>query len=85
MWERRTALLKAVIEGREAVVRVLVELGADINARDREGRTALLHAAIEGHEAVVRVLVELGADIDVTKATPPSNSTLHEFIIFLVN
>ena len=50
--------------GGEAVVRLLVELGADRDAKDNSGSTPLHHAARGRHEAVVRLLVELGADRD---------------------
>jgi ankyrin repeat protein len=53
----------AAREGHEAVVRLLVEKGADVKAKDKNGRTALDHAARRGHEAVMRLLVEKGADI----------------------
>jgi len=46
------------------VVRLLVELGADRDAKSNDGSTALHRAAFLGHEAVVRLLVELGADRD---------------------
>jgi ankyrin repeat protein len=51
--------------GHEAVIRLLLELRADINAWDNKGRTALHHAAGEGHKAVVRLLLELGHRADV--------------------
>ncbi|RYP60841.1 hypothetical protein DL770_009919 [Monosporascus sp. CRB-9-2] len=51
-------------EGHELVVRLLVEKGADIEAKDGYGRTPLSWAAGNGHEAVVRMLVEKGADIE---------------------
>ena len=55
----------AAIEGHEETVRVLVELGANIEARDTTtGSTPLHLAAIEGHEETVRALVELGANIE---------------------
>ncbi|RYP16766.1 hypothetical protein DL767_010132 [Monosporascus sp. MG133] len=51
-------------EGHEALVRLLVEKGAAIEAKDKEGRTPLSWAAAKGHEAVVRLLVEKGAVIE---------------------
>jgi ankyrin repeat protein len=50
--------------GHEAVVRLLFEQGADVNAKDGDGWTALHGAASRGHEAVVRLLVEKGADVN---------------------
>lgn len=46
----------AAAEGHEAVVRLLVDAGAAVDAIDREGVTPLLCAAAEGHEAVVKLL-----------------------------
>jgi hypothetical protein len=45
-------------------VRLLVERGADVNAKDKYGSTALYQADKGGHEAVVRLLVERGADVN---------------------
>jgi ankyrin repeat protein len=58
-----TALHRAAGSGHEAVVRLLLEKGADVKARDSYGRTALHWAASSGHEAVVRLLLEKGADV----------------------
>jgi ankyrin repeat protein len=46
-------------------LRGLVQLGADVNARDNSGRTVLTEAADRGNLDKVRVLVELGADVNV--------------------
>jgi ankyrin repeat protein len=50
--------------GREAVVELLLEKGADVESKDRLGRTPLLCAAINGHEAVVKLLLEKGANLE---------------------
>jgi ankyrin repeat protein len=47
----------------EAVVRLLVEMGADIVAKDKEGYTALRRAAGSRHEEVVRLLLENRTDV----------------------
>ena len=54
-------LMRAAWNGHESVVRLLVELGAQVDAVDSDGRTALMRAADEGHESTVHALVELGA------------------------
>ena len=44
-------------------VNTLLELGADVNARDLDGRTALMGAAHKGRSEIVQMLVEHGADM----------------------
>jgi uncharacterized protein len=44
----RTALMKAAGEGQEAVVRLLLENGADPNVRLTSGWTAMIEAAHHG-------------------------------------
>lgn len=46
-------------------VRQLIELGADVDARDRYNQTALMHAAHRGDLALVELLVGSGADLEV--------------------
>ena len=50
--------LVAAMLGHEAVVRLLLENGADINTDNKDGEKALLMAARLGHEEVVRLLLE---------------------------
>ena len=57
----------AAYQGNEAIVRVLMELGADVNQATDDGVTPLFIGAQNGHEAVVRTLIEAGADVN--KAT----------------
>ncbi|MGH8924378.1 MAG: ankyrin repeat domain-containing protein [Acidimicrobiia bacterium] len=67
--DTETPLMTAASYGDAAVARVLVEAGADLNARASEdaggvpGGTALLHAAVFGMTDVVDVLVAAGAMI----------------------
>ena len=60
---RQTPLHLAATGGHIEIVRLLLEKGADINARDIKG-TPLHWAASRGHLEVVRWLVENGADIN---------------------
>ncbi len=53
-----TPLHVACEKGHASVVRLLLERGADVNARDGKGRTALVLAGQQGHKDVVRLLVE---------------------------
>ena len=55
-----TPLINASWEGKEDVVRVLLEAGADVGARDHWGKTALYAARKKEWDAVVAVLEEGG-------------------------
>ncbi|KLU93047.1 hypothetical protein MAPG_11963, partial [Magnaporthiopsis poae ATCC 64411] len=59
-----TPLRWAVEEGCEAFTRLLIENGADIEAKDHDGWTPLHWAAGKGHETVAKLLTELGANIE---------------------
>jgi ankyrin repeat protein len=61
-WWNQTPLSWAAKRGHEAVVRLLVKKGTDIDAKDNEGQTALLWAAKRGYEGIVKFLIENGAD-----------------------
>lgn len=61
---RDTPILRATENGREGVVRLLVQNGADIETRGENDRTALLYAATKGHSKIVRLLLQSGADIE---------------------
>ena len=45
------------------LIRLLVQHGADVNRRDKEG-WAPIHGARVGQEEIVRALIELGADVN---------------------
>lgn len=61
-----TLLAHAAGEGREDVVRLLLEMGADPNGRGRAGEyTPLMTAVGQGQEATAAILVEHGADPDL--------------------
>jgi uncharacterized protein len=51
-----------------AAAQVLLDAGAAVNARDRNGRSALHAAAAQGYSDVVKLLVERGADIGAKDA-----------------
>jgi len=59
-----TLLLMAAQNGSEAVVRALIEAGADINKATDDGVTPLTPLLIAGHfgnEAIVQILKDAGA------------------------
>ena len=59
-----TALMWAALGKYEAIVRLLLKKGADVNTKNKIGETALYLAAERGDEAVVQQLLEKGADIN---------------------
>lgn len=68
-----TPLHQAARAGDVDMLRLLIEAGADIEARAPGGATALHHAAYFGHPEVVRELLACGADhkaVDEAGYTP---------------
>jgi ankyrin repeat protein len=51
-----TALIYAAIRGSVEVVQVLLQHGADVNARDRDSKTALTYAVERGHQDIARLI-----------------------------
>ena len=45
-------------------VRLLIDAGADVNAKTKDGHTALMWAASQGQTAAVRLLLDAGAGLD---------------------
>ncbi|OXB66713.1 hypothetical protein ASZ78_013104 [Callipepla squamata] len=56
-------LLLAVQNGHTEVCKYLLDHGADINTRDKNGRTALMMACEAGNLNIVEVLLRKGADV----------------------
>ncbi len=53
-------------------VKLLLDLGADVNAQDTlDGRTALMGAAHKGRNDVIQLLVEHGADLGTARHRQP--------------
>ena len=68
-----TPLMRAASEGSAGTVQVLVDRGANLNAKRSDGFNALALAAFFGHSQVVWLLLENGADLAATgrSQTPP--------------
>lgn len=64
----------AIAQRRPEILDILIQAGADLNARDEAGFTALQDAALSGNLDSVRILVDHGADVNAgdkaTGATP---------------
>lgn len=58
-------LIDAAQKGDIDNVKILLDKGADINAKDKEGRTALITAAMNGHPVTMKLLLNRGAEINI--------------------
>lgn len=63
-WQEQTALMMAVAGRHREVVRALIERGANVQARSKDGFTPLLFAAREGDIEVGRLLLTAGANVN---------------------
>jgi len=60
-----TPFLYAGAEGRDAILRMILDTGrADLRSTNRYGGTALIPAAHHGHPATVRILLDTAIDVD---------------------
>jgi hypothetical protein len=64
--EGRTLLHLAASKGSVGCAKVLLESGADKNAKSKDGRTALYRASANGDRRMVESLIEFGADPTIT-------------------
>ncbi|KAG4432770.1 hypothetical protein IFR05_011753 [Cadophora sp. M221] len=85
----QTPLSWAAANGHEAVVKLLLEKGAELETSSSSGRTPLSFAAARGHEAVVKLLLEKGAELETLDSygrTPLSYAAArgHEAVVKLL-
>src|SRR5215510_6279026 len=64
-----TALLLAAREGALAGVQALADVGADLNAADRDGTTPLIMAILNRHNDIAALLIEKGADLSAADSS----------------
>jgi ankyrin repeat protein len=62
--EGKTALNCACLQGHSDVTRLLLERGANVDAKDEFGRTGLILATWNSHLECVRLVLDHGADIE---------------------
>ncbi|KAI0506750.1 ankyrin repeat-containing domain protein [Xylaria bambusicola] len=62
----RTPLIRAVIDNAGAAAKLLLDLGAQVNAIDEYKMTALMYASSAGWNSLVTLLLEHGAQIHAT-------------------
>jgi ankyrin repeat protein len=70
-----TPLHCAAQRGNDAMVELLLDYGADINAQTAKGDTALHLATIKGHRKTMKIL--LARDVDTTKTNEVGHTALH--------
>jgi len=72
-----TPLFWAAFNASESVARLLLEAGADVDARDSEGVSALFIAVANDAAEVAKVLTKAGAKLTVYEAKHGSTTVLH--------
>jgi len=63
--ENNVKLLAAARRGDINTIRILLNKGTDVNAKDRHGETALIWAAAIGNIDLVKLLIAKGADVNI--------------------
>lgn len=74
-WDGRTLLYHAAFFGQMAMVRMLLDRGAGVDTKSRDGLSPLFAAASSGHAEVVLLLLGSGADVRSTNG-PESGTAL---------
>ncbi|WP_061249847.1 ankyrin repeat domain-containing protein [Leptospira alstonii] len=76
-----TPLMVAAREGEYLIAEYLIQNGADVNARTRDGHTALMMAVFNRYPEIVKLLIRSGADLHATTTqghTAWSEATLED-------
>ncbi len=61
-----TPLIGAAANGHTEVAELLLQQGANVNARDNNGRSPLINAAAFGHTEVAELLLQSGANVNIS-------------------
>lgn len=88
-----TLLMRAAKHGHLAIVKLLVQLGADVNKQTNLGKTALSTAVEETNRScIIRFLIESGASIDLQNSQGQTalmrsiiRNRMHNFLILLLS
>ncbi|KAI7905699.1 uncharacterized protein BX663DRAFT_500605 [Cokeromyces recurvatus] len=70
-----TPLFWAANDGHVGCVRILINAGCKVNAKDEKGKTALYYAAWEGHMDCVQLLLDAGCEVELMNETRPPLSS----------
>uniref|UniRef100_A0A8B9WYA4 Fibronectin type III and ankyrin repeat domains 1 n=1 Tax=Bos mutus grunniens TaxID=30521 RepID=A0A8B9WYA4_BOSMU len=63
---RWTPLMRvSAVSGNQEVASLLIDAGADVNVKDKDGKTPLMVAVLNNHEELVQLLLDRGADASV--------------------
>ena len=61
-----TPLIQATKQNQPLIARVLIDAGADVNAKDSMQDSAFLYAGAEGLDEILKLTIEAGADVKST-------------------
>jgi ankyrin repeat protein len=61
--------MAAAENGHSDAAKLLLERGANVNARDNRGRVALMEAVAAGHDDTVKLLLRWNADVNAVDAS----------------
>ena len=76
-----TPLHIATLNGREALVELLIAAGAEINAQNASGNAPIHEAATFGSPAIARALLDAGADSEITNLENQTASDVNKEVI----
>ena len=64
---RLNILQEAVTQGRESIIKILLDNGAEVDACSSSNGTALMIALAMGRASIAKLLIEKGADVNYTR------------------